>query len=123
MPDPDTVFKVLRCRRRRIAIRVLDDADAPMSLGDLAERVAAREVGVVRGHITSIQRKNVYTALYQSHLSVLKDADAVTLVDGQDVITAGPAIRTFRRQLRTAHHGPTLFDRARHLFQVIGRAV
>jgi hypothetical protein len=123
MPDPDTVFQVLRCRRRRLAIRVLAEADGSMSLGELAERVAAREAGIEPRQITSAQRKNVYTALYQSHLSVLDDGGALTLVDGQDAIRAGPAIATYRRQLRTAHRGPTLLERARDLVHAVGRTV
>lgn len=112
MPDQDDVFEVLRCRRRRLAIRVLDEHDRPMSLGELAERVAAREVGVTRDEITSAQRKNVYTALYQSHLSVLDDGDAITLVDGRDAIQSGSALDDYVRQLRVADRGPTLLGRA-----------
>jgi len=123
MPDHDTVFQVLRCRRRRLAIRVLDEAGGPMSLGELAERVTAREVGVPRDAITSAQRKNVYTALYQTHLSKLDDGDAVTLVDGQDAIRVGPGIDEYCRQLRVADRGPTLVERARATVRALAGGV
>lgn len=119
MPDRETVFQVFRCRRRRLAIHVLADADGPLSLGELAERVTAREVGVPRDAITSAQRKNVYTALYQSHLSPLDDGDAITMVDGMDAIQPGPAIDEYRHQMQVADRGPTLLWRARETVRAV----
>jgi len=112
MPDRDDVFEILRCRRRRLAIQVLDEADRPVSLGELAERVAARELEIPRAALTSAQRKNVYSALQQSHLPKLDDADAISLADGQDAICVGPAVDVYLRQIRVADPSTTVVGRA-----------
>jgi hypothetical protein len=112
MPDRDDVFEILRCRRRRLAIQVLDEASEPVSLGELAERVAARELDIPRAALTSAPRKNVYTALYQTHLSKLEQGDAIDLVDGQDAIRPGPAINVYLHHIRVSQ-----------LRSLVGRAV
>jgi hypothetical protein len=76
--ETDAVFEVLANRRRRLAVRVLDDASGPLGIGPLATRVAARERGVDPADVTSQQRKSAYTALHQNHLPMLADVGVVT---------------------------------------------
>lgn len=119
LPDHDEVFGVLKCERRRLAIRVLDEADRPLPLGELAEAVAAREAGTTVGALSSAKRKNVYTALYQSHLSKLKETGAVEYIDGRDAIRAGPNAGVFLEYLRVRERPTTLVGWARSAVQSV----
>jgi DNA-binding transcriptional ArsR family regulator len=65
----DAVFTVLATRRRRILLRVLDDADA-CSVGDLVEWVAARE-RQLDGEPPD--REALRSELERVHLSMLAD--------------------------------------------------
>lgn len=76
-PDADAVFHVLSNRRRRLVVRVLQEADGPVDIGELARAVAAREQGVPPEEVTHRQRKSAYTALHQNHLPKLVDAGFV----------------------------------------------
>jgi hypothetical protein len=71
------IFTVLKNRRRREALQYLRHAEGPVSLGDLAEYIAAKENDVETDQLTSAQRKRVYTTLYQCHLPMMDDADVV----------------------------------------------
>jgi DNA-binding transcriptional ArsR family regulator len=70
-PTRDELFHVLRNRRRRFAIHHLKQAPEPVDVGDLATQVAAWENGVSTREVTSRQRRRVYNALQQTHLSEL----------------------------------------------------
>lgn len=62
--------ELLSSERRRRVIRILEDR-ATITLGDLAELVAAAENDISRHAVRSDQRKRTYTALYQVHLPKL----------------------------------------------------
>lgn len=69
--ETDEIFHILQTRRRRDVLRYLRRADGPVRLGELAERVAAREQGTTVDALTSSERQRVYISLYQSHLPKL----------------------------------------------------
>lgn len=73
----DETFELLRNRRRRTALRALDEHGPELTHGELAEHVAAHEYDVPRGDVTSVQRKRVYISLYQNHLPRFAEAGVV----------------------------------------------
>lgn len=74
----DTIFGALKNARRRRVLAYLGDSDGTMEIGELAEQIAADENDKTVSEITYSERKRVYVALYQCHLSKLDDADLVS---------------------------------------------
>ncbi|WP_136361823.1 DUF7344 domain-containing protein [Halobellus limi] len=56
---------------------MLQEADAPLDIGTLSTRIAARENDVDPAAVTHRQRKSVYTSLHQNHLPKLADTGFV----------------------------------------------
>lgn len=83
-PTRDELFHVLRNRRRRFAIHYLKRAAEPVDVGELATQVAAWENGISTEAVTSKQRRRVYNALQQTHLSELHRSGLVQ-VDQREV--------------------------------------
>nr|WP_254525441.1 hypothetical protein [Natrinema caseinilyticum] len=75
------MFDLLSNQRRRYAIHYCKREDEPVTLGDLAEHVAAWELEKDLDEITSAERKRVYTSLQQSHLPTLERADVIEFDD------------------------------------------
>lgn len=73
----DTVFTLLSNGRRRQVVRVLQELEPPVSLGELAEHVAAVENDKPVAAVTGEERRRVYTALQQRHLDRLADAGII----------------------------------------------
>lgn len=94
-PTRDAVFEVLGNDRRRLVIRTLREADGTIELGELAERVAARENDVPLAEVSYQQRKRAYTALQQSHLPKMDDAGALRFDADRGVIEAGEGLSEF----------------------------
>jgi hypothetical protein len=81
-PEPedlslDVVFEVLKNQRRRYVLRHLKEREEIVSLGALAEHVAAQENDKSVDTITSDERKRVYVGLYQCHLPKMDDMGIV----------------------------------------------
>ncbi|MFC6976850.1 ArsR family transcriptional regulator [Halomicroarcula sp. GCM10025709] len=88
---PETAFDILRNSRRRLAIvYLLETEGGAVSLGDLAEHVAAIENGVSREELSSAQRKRVYVSLYQSHLPRMEEAGIVRFDQDRGLVSPGP---------------------------------
>lgn len=77
LSDED-IHDVLRNRRRRLVIDILQDADAPVSVSDLSKEIGAIESG--REPPPSNVRQSVYVSLLQTHLPKL---DELGIVDYQ----------------------------------------
>ncbi len=73
----DVIFEVLKNQRRRYVLRHLEAKAETVSLGDLAEHVAAKENDKSVDAITSDERKRVYVGLYQCHLPKMDDMGIV----------------------------------------------
>lgn len=73
----DTLFEILKNRRRREALAYLKLNGGTGKLGEMAEHIAARENGVELGALSSSQRKRVYIGLYQCHLPKMATAGVV----------------------------------------------
>lgn len=65
--------------------------DGPVTLGDLAEHVAAWELDKEVAELTSAERKRVYTSLQQTHLPTLERANMVEFNDRTIELTDGAA--------------------------------
>ena len=71
----DERFELLAAERRRLALEVLSDRDAPLELDDLATAVAARQSDDDAPEDDVIERTTV--SLHHVHLPRLADADVV----------------------------------------------
>jgi len=74
-----SVFTLLDNDRRRYALFHLlaSDGDGPLTIGSMAERIAAWENEISVGEVTSRERKLVYNSLQQSHLPKLAEFGVV----------------------------------------------
>lgn len=89
----ETVFDILRNeRRQRVLGYVLVADEDVVSIGDLAEHVAAIENDVSVTALASQQRKRVYVALYQCHLPKMADAAVVAFDKDRGTIRPGENI-------------------------------
>ncbi|WP_303703899.1 hypothetical protein [Haloquadratum walsbyi] len=77
-PTLEELYETLANRRRRFAIHYLKHHGSPVSLGTLAEQLAAWEHDTLLETVTSKQRKVMYTSLQQRHVPKM---DAVGLVE------------------------------------------
>ncbi|MFC6988832.1 DUF308 domain-containing protein [Haloplanus sp. GCM10025708] len=76
-PTEHEIFDIIANRRRRYALRALAGSNSGISLGALAERVAARENGTTVDRVSTDERKRVYTALQQSHIPKMERTGVV----------------------------------------------
>lgn len=73
----DEVFEMLANQRRRFAVHLLKREEQSLTIGRMAEQIAAWENDVDAAEITGSERKRVYTALQQSHLPKMDRAGIV----------------------------------------------
>jgi len=86
----DQVFEVVKNERRRLALQYLREQDEEVTLGELAEHIAAIENDTTVAAISSKQRKRVYVGLYQCHLPKMDDLDVVEFNQNRGRIELGP---------------------------------
>lgn len=95
-PEPDisrdTVYEMLANRRRRYTIHYLKEREETVTLGSLAEQVGAWEHETNPDHLTSAERKTVYTALQQRHLPKMDDAGIVDFDKRAGTVTPTAAL-------------------------------
>ncbi|WP_058997707.1 hypothetical protein [Haloarcula sp. CBA1127] len=91
----DALLDVAQSERRRQCLRTVNEYGR-LDLTDLAEIVAAAEVGTDRDQLQSQQRKRVYVSLYQTHVSKLDDTELVRWNQENGTVCAtvetGPAV-------------------------------
>jgi len=80
-----------------MVIDILEDVDSPVSIGDLAERIASNETDKAIGQLTSSERKRVYTALYQAHLPKLDDANVIDFDKHRGKVSPGDSFADYLR--------------------------
>jgi len=74
----DQTFELLKNRRRRAVLEYLREADEDVvSIGELAEYIAAVENDIDVEAVSSSQRKRAYVGLYQCHLPKMDDMDVI----------------------------------------------
>jgi len=76
-PSEAALYSALSQKRRRYTLHHLKQQREPVSVQELAEQVAAWENGKTVQELTSQERKRVYIALYQSHLSTMAEEGLV----------------------------------------------
>lgn len=100
--DPSEVFDLLKPERRQAVVDVLASIEeGPISVSNLAEEVAAIEYDCTPTELSSQQRKRVYIALSQVHLSRLAEAEVVSYDDDRMVVDKGPRFGELRRVYTT----------------------
>lgn len=92
----DALYSVVADRRRRNAIHYLKQREEPVSVGELAEQLAAWENDKAIDDLTSQERKRVYISLYQSHLPTLDNAGVVEYREGEGTVTLSDSARRRR---------------------------
>ena len=96
----DTLFELLKNRRRRDAIDYLTGRDGTATLSDMAEQLAAQENDVSVDAISSKQRKRVYISLYQCHLPKMDRAGIIEFDKNRGTIVLNEGARQLYPYLR-----------------------
>ena len=84
--DEEAIFRVLRNKRRRYALHYLKQREEVVSVGDLAEQIAAWETDTPAVEVAADDRKRVYISLLQSHLPTLEDAGMIDFDEENSVV-------------------------------------
>ena len=74
----DQVFEILKNQRRREVLAYLRESETEVTLGEVAEHIAAIENDTTVDAISSSERKRVYVGLYQCHLPKMDDMNIVS---------------------------------------------
>lgn len=96
---PDRIFEVLKNQRRRRTLQYLTEYDSPVTIGALAEHIAALENDTTEAALTSRERKRVYVGLYQCHLPKMDDTGAIEFNKARGTIALGPTSEQFEPYL------------------------
>jgi hypothetical protein len=83
------VFEILKNERRRTVLNYLAEHEEPVSLGDLAEFVAANENDTPIEQISSRERKCAYVGLYQCHLPKMDNMDIIEFNQNRGLVETG----------------------------------
>ncbi|QSW98989.1 DUF7344 domain-containing protein [Haloterrigena alkaliphila] len=93
--DPDDIYHLLQTSRRRHVLRYLRGADDPVTLREVAERIAAWEHDTTVENLSSSQRQRVYISLYQSHLPKLDTRGIIHYDKDRGTIESTPLAAQF----------------------------
>ncbi len=107
----DVIFEILKNGRRRAVLEYLMETGESVSLGDLAEHVAARENDKPVSALTSGERKRVYVGLYQCHLPKMDDAGIVEFERNRGHIALGENADQLEEYLGGADERPLPWHR------------
>jgi len=91
-PSDDALYGVVSDKRRRYTVHFLKQRGEPVSVRELAEQVAAWENDKSVEALTSKERKRVYVALYQSHLSTMDQEGIVDYDDAAGRVSLSDAM-------------------------------
>ncbi|MDT3435755.1 hypothetical protein [Haloarcula sp. 1CSR25-25] len=101
----DVIFEILKNSRRREVLHYLRERDEQVSLGELAEHVAAIENDTTTDALTSSERKRVYVGLYQCHLPKMDDIGVVDFNQDRGHITLTEMAEDFEKYLEHSETG------------------
>lgn len=90
----DVVYRILSNERRRTVIAKLHRGEGQLSIGELAEHVAAVENDKPLSSVGTDERKRAYVSLYQSHLPKMADAGVIDYDRDRGVLEPGPNFET-----------------------------
>ncbi len=106
----DVIFELLKNRRRREVLAYLLESDETVTLGELAEQIAAWENDTEVNALSSDQRKRVYVALYQTHLPKMDDAGIVEYDQDRGLISLADNADLLMMYLDTDTHRQDRWD-------------
>lgn len=116
----DVIFELLKNRRRRQVLAYLLETEGTVTLGKLAERIAAWENDTEVAALSSDQRKRVYVALYQTHLPKMDDAGIVDYDQDRGLISLADNADLLVMYLDTENHYRDRWDRWYASLSVVG---
>lgn len=119
----DVIFELLKNRRRREVLAYLLEAEETVTLGELAEQIAAWENDTDVSALSSDQRKRVYVALYQTHLPKMDDAGIVEYDQDRGLISLADNADLLMMYLDTDTHRQDRWDRWYATLSVVGAAI
>ncbi|PCR89141.1 DUF7344 domain-containing protein [Natrinema ejinorense] len=119
----DVIFELLKNRRRREVLAYLLEADDTVTLGELAEQIAAWENDLEVNALSSDQRKRVYVALYQTHLPKMDDAGIVEYDQDRGLISLSDNADLLMMYLDTDTHRQDRWDRWYAGLSIVGATV
>lgn len=119
----DVIFELLKNRRRREVLSYLLEADETVTLGELAEQIAAWENDTEVTALSSDQRKRVYVALYQTHLPKMDDAGIIDYDQDRGLITLSENADLLMMYLDTESHQRDRWDRWYAGFSIVGALI
>ncbi|MFD1564333.1 ArsR family transcriptional regulator [Haloarchaeobius amylolyticus] len=119
----DVIFELLKNRRRREVLAYLLEADETVTLGELAEQIAAWENDTSVNALNSDQRKRVYVALYQTHLPKMDDAGIVEYDQDRGLISLADNADLLMMYLDTDSHRQDRWDRWYAGLSVVGASL
>ncbi|OVE85994.1 DUF7344 domain-containing protein [Natronolimnobius baerhuensis] len=119
----DVIFELLKNRRRREVLTYLLEAEETVTLGELAEQIAAWENDTDVNALSSDQRKRVYVALYQTHLPKMDDAGIVEYDQDRGLISLSDNADLLMMYLDTDSHQQDRWDRWYAVTSVVGATV
>ena len=118
----DVIFELLKNRRRREVLTYLLEAEGTVTLGELAEQIAAWENDTTVNALSSDQRKRVYVALYQTHLPKMDDAGIIEYDQDRGLIELSDNADLLMMYLDTDTHQTDRWDRWYAALSVVGVA-
>jgi hypothetical protein len=98
----DHIFEILKNDRRRYVLRYLMESNDSVTIGTLAEHIAAFENDTTLAALTSRERKCVYVGLYQNHLPKMADVSAIEFDKARGTIALGSNAAQFEPYLDCA---------------------
>ena len=116
----DVIFELLKNRRRREVLQYLLETEETVTLGELAEQIAAWENDTEVTALSSDQRKRVYVALYQTHLPKMDDAGIIEYDQDRGLIDLSDNADLLMMYLDTDSHRTDRWDRWYALVSVVG---
>jgi len=116
----DVIFELLKNRRRREVLTYLLDCEGTVTLGELAEQIAAWENDTTVNQLNSDQRKRVYVALYQTHLPKMDDAGIIDYDQDRGLIELSDNADLLVMYLDTDTHKHDRWDRWYAALSVLG---
>jgi len=89
----DVTFEILKNERRRLVLEYAREAEETVTIGELAEHIAAIENDTTVQQLNAQQRKRVYIGLYQCHLPKMDDAGVLSFNQNRGLVDLEPAAR------------------------------
>lgn len=106
----DVTFEILKNRRRRLVLEYIRNSEETITIGELAEHIAAIENDITVQQLNAQQRKRVYIGLYQCHLPKMDDAGVVEFNQDRGLIDPGENVDPVYEYLEVDDQEPQRTD-------------